>query len=140
MLQCATDDDALLTLLDTRGIAGKQLHTTAVGVGCDGLTVIISRENLHDEGRLREDLARRFDKTAFLADGFGAVSVVGAGINTSYVNVRRGSACLRARDITIAGIATSSFRITWLIPRDRLDEAVRALHAAFLEGVGPTVP
>ena len=121
-------------------VAGKQLHTTAVGVGCDGLTVIVSRENLHDEGRLREELTRRFDQTAFLVDGYGAVSVVGAGINTSYVNVRRGSACLRERDITIAGIATSSFRITWLIARDRLDQAVRLLHAAFLEGNAPAVP
>ena len=60
----------------------------------------------------------------------GAVSVVGAGINASFANVRRGSACLRERDITIAGIATSSFRITWLIARDRLDRGVvRLLHA-----------
>ena len=140
VLQSSLDGDALLGMLDARGIAGKQLHTTAVGVGCDGLTVIVSRENLHDEGRLREELTRRFDQIAFLVDGYGAVSVVGAGINTSYVNVRRGSACLRERDITIAGIATSSFRITWLIARDRLDQAVRLLHAAFLEGNAPAVP
>jgi aspartate kinase len=140
VLQTSLDGDALLAMLDARAVAGKQLHTTAVGVGCDGLTVIVSRENLHDEGRLREELTRRFDQTAFLVDGYGAVSVVGAGINTSYVNVRRGSACLRERDITIAGIATSSFRITWLIARDRLDQAVRLLHAAFLEGNAPAVP
>ncbi len=140
VLQSSMDGDALLGMLDARGIAGKQLHTTAVGVGCDGLTVIVSRENLHDEGRLREELTRRFDQIAFLVDGYGAVSVVGAGINTSYVNVRRGSACLRERDITIAGIATSSFRITWLIARDRLDQAVRLLHATFLEGNAPAVP
>ncbi|HEY7057879.1 MAG TPA: aspartate kinase [Vicinamibacterales bacterium] len=140
VLQSAGDGDALLGLLDGRRIAGKQLHTTSFGVGCDGLTVILSRENLHDEARLREDLDRQFHGRAFLVDGFGAVSVVGAAINTSYVNVRRGSACLRERNISVAGIATSSFRITWLIASDRLDEAVRELHRAFIEQPASPVP
>ena len=37
--------------------------------GATALTVIVSRENLHDEERLREELTRRFDQTAFLIDG-----------------------------------------------------------------------
>jgi len=140
VLQSAGDGDELLALLDSRRIAGKQLHTTSFGVGCDGLTMIFSRENLHDEGRLRDDLGHQFKGRAFLIDGLGAVSVVGAGINISYVNVRRGSARLRERNITLAGIATSSFRITWLIARDRLDEAVRELHRTFIENGAPVVP
>ena len=104
------------------------------------MTVIVSRENLHDEGRLREELDPPLRPDRVPGRRLGAVSVVGAGINTSYVNVRRGSACLREQDITVAGIATSSFRITWLIARDRLDQAVRLLHAAFLEGNAPAVP
>ena len=32
-----------------------------------------------------------------------------------------------------AGLATSSFRATWLVPRGRLDEAVGLLHALFIE-------
>ena len=133
VLQARTTLEPLLELLDARGISGKQLHVSGVGRGCDGLTMILSRENLHDEQHLREAIAARFGADAFFTDGLGAVSVIGAGINTSYVNVRRGTAFLRQEGLSPVGLATSSFRITWLVPGERLDDAVRRLHAEFLE-------
>jgi aspartate kinase len=68
-----------------------------------------------------------------IADTLGATSVVGAGINASFDNVRRGSSALERAGIAVDGVATSSFRITWMIDRGRIDEAVRLLHAAFVE-------
>jgi aspartokinase len=62
-------------------------------------------------------------------DGLGAVSVVGTGINATYANVRRGSAALRQRDVVPQGVATSSFRITWLVPRASVDDSVRAARS-----------
>ena len=99
-----------------------------------------SRENLHDEDRLRNDLASRFGRRVQLADQLGAVSVVGAGINASFENVRRGSKTLADAGIAASGIATSSFRITWMIDRAHLDEAVRLLHQTFIESQQPLVP
>jgi aspartate kinase len=117
----------LLALLDQHGVAGKQLHQSA-----DDLTLIITRENLHEEARVRQALQERFGDAVRLADDRGAVSVVGAGINASFDNLRRGSAALDQARIPIRGVATSSFRITWMIPRERIDDAVRALHALFI--------
>jgi aspartate kinase len=114
----------LLALLDSHSVAGKQLHESA-----GQLTLIISRENLHDEPRVRAALADRFGSAVTLADDLGAVSVIGAGINASFDNLRRGSGALEAAGIAMHGIATSSFRITWMIPRARLEDAVRTLHA-----------
>jgi aspartate kinase len=117
----------LLALLDTYSVAGKQLHESG-----GRLTLIISRENLHDEARVRAALFDRFGGTVALADDLGAVSVIGAGINASFDNLRRGNAALEADGIGIHGTATSSFRITWMIPRTRLNDAVRSLHALFI--------
>jgi aspartate kinase len=125
----------LLALLDERAVAGKQLH-----VFRDRTTLVISRENLHDEDRLREALRARFQDRARLVDGLAAVSVVGAGINASYANVRTGTETLTTLGIEPAGTATSSFRITWMIPRDRTTEAVRALHERFIDSQTPPVP
>jgi aspartokinase len=47
---------------------------------------------------------------------------------------------LASTGIESSGVATSSFRITWLIPRDRTDDAVRALHHHFVEAPGPLLP
>ena len=75
-----------------------------------------------------------------LIDGLAAVSVVGAGINATYANVRAGSALLEESGIAPAMVATSSFRITWMVPRDRTNEAVQALHDRFIESPQPLVP
>jgi aspartate kinase len=119
----------VLAVLDTHAVAGKQLQVTG-----DQLTLVVSRENLHAEAQVREALAARFGAAVRIADTLGAISVVGAGINASFDNVRRGSAALAASGAAIDGIATSSFRITWLIDRARLDDAVRLLHATFSLG------
>jgi aspartate kinase len=122
----------LLALLDERAVAGKQLHTFG-----DRSTLVISRENLHDEERLRDALQTRLGGRARLVDGLAAVSAIGAGINASYANLRAGNESLAAAGIMAAGVATSSFRITWMVPRNRAAEAVRALHERLIEAARP---
>jgi aspartate kinase len=68
------------------------------------------------------------------------VSAIGAGINASYANLRRGSEALRDLGATVGGISTSSFRITWMIPRDRLADATRMLHQRLVEATQPLLP
>jgi aspartate kinase len=137
VLDADADLDDLLTTLDEHRVAGKQLHA---GSSSPHTTLVISRENLHDEAKVRGALASRFGNRARLVDGLGAVSAIGAGINASYANLRAGSSALRAAAAEPRGVSTSSFRITWMIPRERLDDAVRALHARFIEAAPHPVP
>ncbi|HZT76179.1 MAG TPA: aspartate kinase [Vicinamibacterales bacterium] len=129
------DARAVLALLDDHHVAGKQLH-----VAGDQLTLVVSRENLHEEARVRQALTARFGDGVRIADSLGAVSVVGAGINASFENVRRGAAALDAAGMTPRVTATSSFRITWMIDRGQVDAAVRLLHRTFIEGQTPLLP
>ena len=123
----------MLGCLEEHGICGKQLHYGNFGGEGDGFTLMISRENLHEEATLRGLLATRFAASgARLLDGLGTVSAVGAGINANYRRLLAGSRCLAAVGIRVHGLATSSFRVSWLVPRDLLDDAVRALHALYL--------
>jgi aspartate kinase len=119
----------VLAFLDEYRVGGKQLH-----IAGDRLTLVVSRDNLHAEAHVREALTARFTGAVRIADTLGAISVVGAGINASFDNVRRGSAALAASGAAIEGIATSSFRITWMIDRAKLDAAVRLLHSTFSLG------
>jgi aspartate kinase len=124
----ATYAEQLLGLLDDHAVAGKQLHVAGAR-----LTVIVSPENLHGESRVRGALASRFGNTCEVVDTLGSVTVVGAGINASFANLRRGTAALVEEGIAIEGLATSSFRITWMLDRSRVSDAVQRLHAVFLE-------
>src|SRR6185436_3851785 len=117
----------VFALLDDFDVAGKQLHLTG-----DSLTMVISRDNLHAEDRLRAELSARFGDRVRVVDTLGAVSVIGAGINASFQNLRRGSGVLAASGIAVEHVATSSFRITWMIERARLNDAVKLLHETFI--------
>jgi aspartate kinase len=135
ILEASAPAADVVAVLDERGIAGKQLH-----VFDDRTHVAISRENLHDEERLRDALQTRLGGRARIVDGLAAVSVIGAGINATYANVRAGAEALAGIGIAPAGTATSSFRITWMIPRDRTADAVAALHQRFIESQRPLLP
>jgi aspartate kinase len=125
-------DGALFELLDAHRIAGKQLHVHSART-----SVLISKENLHEEDRVRSALQERFGPRCRIDDSLGAVSVVGAGINATFETVRRGTAALGQIGMTPAMISTSSFRVSWLADRARLNDAVRALHATFIESAPP---
>jgi aspartate kinase len=140
LLQAARDPMRVVEVMDECGVSGKQLHVAALGVPGDGATLVISRENLHNEDRLRRQLDAAFGSEVRLVDGLGALSVIGTGINATYASVRRGSTCLTSRGIASHGLSTSSFRTTWLVERTVLDDAVRLLHATFLEQREPAVP
>jgi aspartate kinase len=122
------DADSLLKTLDDHRVAAKHLQ-----VGRDRVTMVIPRENLHEEPRVRKALADQFGEACHIADALGAASVVGAGINASFSTVRRGTAALEGAGLTATSISTSSNRITWTIDRAKLDDAVRVLHRTFIE-------
>ena len=132
----ATVDD-LLAALDQHHVTGKQLH---VSTGAGHTTLVVSRDNVHDVERVQNALSQRFGSRLMFVSGLGAVSAIGAGINANYANVRAGLAALREAGAPPQGIATSSFRITWLVPDTALDAAVRALHARFIESVKASAP
>ena len=137
VLESDADPDELLNTLDAHHLAGKQLH---MSTGAAHASLVISRDNLHDEARVRDALATRFGGGVRIIDGLGAVSAIGAGINATYKNIRAGSAGLREAGIAPQGLSTSSFRITWMVPSDRVAAAVQALHARLAESPSPVVP
>jgi aspartate kinase len=117
----------LLALLDAHGVSAKQLQLIG-----NRLTLVVSRENLHQEARVRDAVRSQFGRAVAITDECGAASAVGTGINASFHNLRKGGEALGRAGVASLGVTTSSFRITWLVPRAALDMAVRTLHVTFL--------
>jgi len=127
----------LLKVTDDFGVPGKQLHVTTVGTEQDGISMVVSKENLHQTSNLRaalEAIPARWDDTV------GAVSIIGTGITASHERVLQGSNALRELHVHCSAIATSSFRITWLIEREKVEKVVRFFHRIFIENTNPAVP
>jgi aspartate kinase len=85
----------LLPLLDSYSVAGKQLRVFG-----GRSTMVVSRENLHEEPKLRAALSAHVGNAVRVIDNLGAVSAIGAGINASFENVRRGSGVLSGLGMT----------------------------------------
>jgi aspartate kinase len=129
VLEGNADPHALLAVLDEHHVAGKQLHVSTTAAHT---SLVISRENLHNQDKVRRAMTAQFGDRIAFTDGLGAVSVIGAGINASYANVRAGLAALGRASVESRGMSTSSFRITWVVPDDDVVKSVRALHACFI--------
>ncbi len=132
-LHATAGPSEVLEFLDAQGVSGKQVHFMRQPSGVSALTLVISCENLHNEDHFRKALAQKFGSKVALLGGLGAVSAIGTGINATHLNVLRGSACLADEGIDVQGLATSSFRVSWLVPEARAPDAVRALHRLFIE-------
>jgi len=137
VLEADANPNDLLASLDEHHVSGKQLH---VSTDAAHVTLVISRENLHNEALVRRALTSRFDDRVRFVDGLGAVSAIGAGINATYANVRAGFSALLQAAVQPYSLSTSSFRITWMVPSECVAAAVRALHSRFIESAAPLVP
>ncbi|HEY6842093.1 MAG TPA: hypothetical protein VI114_12795, partial [Chthoniobacterales bacterium] len=127
----------LLNVTEEFGVSGKQLHVITVGSEQDGVSMLVSKENLHQISHLQaalEVIPARWN------DSLGAVSIIGTGITASHRRILEGSSALRKLDVYCAGIATSSFRVTWLIERAKVDLVVQHFHQLFIENAQPMVP
>ncbi|MBN1881151.1 MAG: aspartate kinase [Deltaproteobacteria bacterium] len=122
---------AALDYLDGRHVAYKQFD---LGIQTDDgyeFTFILPLENLHGYENIRDELSRRYPDGITFFEGRGTVSLIGEGIINDGTNLKRAVTVLTNAGIDIHDIHTSRFRISVVVERDRLDEAVRLLHAAF---------
>ena len=100
--------------------------------GATDLSFTIPRVELAKAKRILEPLIRELGFREMTTDSSVAkVSIVGAGIQNAPGYAARMFGTLADAGINIEMISTSEIRITTIIAEDRVEEAVRALHAAF---------
>jgi aspartate kinase len=115
--------------------AGVNVSTIVQNAGVEGhadLSFTVGRQNLKRALAIVEPLAGELQARAVVAgDDVGKVSIVGSGIENSPGVAATMFRTLADAKVNIEMITTSQIRITCVIARDRVGEAVRALHRAF---------
>ncbi len=100
--------------------------------GATDLSFTIPRVELAKAKRILEPLVRELGARELTTDSSVAkVSIVGAGIQNAPGYAARMFGTLADAGINIEMISTSEIRITTIIAEDRVEDAVRALHAQF---------
>jgi aspartate kinase len=115
--------------------AGVSVDTIAQSSGADGTTDIsftVDRASLPRTVELVRDLTPRIGaERVDTADDLAKVSIVGTGMQSAPGYAARMFGTLASAEINIGIISTSDIRITCVIPRAQVEEAVRILHEAF---------
>ncbi|MCB9649941.1 MAG: aspartate kinase [Deltaproteobacteria bacterium] len=123
-----------LDAMDALGATPRQLNLAG---GC--FSCVLGTEDLH-EPRTLEARLEAILGPGVLSTGRGAVSLIGEGI-TRHAHVMRAALDAAAEvEAEVLGVATSSFRITLLVPSLRVEPLTRALHAAVGLGPVPALP
>jgi aspartate kinase len=100
--------------------------------GLTDLTFTVGRDDLARALALVDQISRQIGASSIVTDDkVGKVSIVGTGIQSAPGFASRMFRTLTDASINIQMITTSEIRITCLIDADRVQDAVRALHAAF---------
>jgi aspartate kinase len=151
--------EARVTLVgvpDTPGVAGRV--TTALAAANVNIDMIIQNEPASTGARAemsftipRDDIPTAQAALQPLADelgmdvrtdaSMGKVSIVGAGMRSHPGVAAKVFTTLGDHDINIEMISTSPIRISCVVPGDKVEDAVRALHGAFeLQGADTIRP
>jgi aspartate kinase len=122
---------------EREGLKTKQIsfHPGPRDALCGSL-VIPEKENYHIESVL-DRVRTKFDPGVRILRDQSAVSLIGTGITDRHKYLLESLTLLRDAGITIAGLQTSSFRISFITERARMLEAVQMLHRHFIEAKNP---
>jgi len=116
----------------------QNVPTDAGGVAEISFTV--PREDLRAARAALEPLAGEAYAELTAQEEMGKVSIVGAGMRTHPGVAAKVFRVLADEELNIDMISTSPIKISCVIPRDRVESVVRALHTAFgLSGEGTIV-
>jgi aspartate kinase len=123
------------TVFGAIGAAGINVDIIVQNVSHDGFTDLsftIAEEDLSRSRPVLEEVARSVGAEQVVADaGVATVSVVGTAFLGTPGMFARIFQALSAQGINVEQITTSQIHVTVIIARDRVADAVRALHAEF---------
>lgn len=115
--------------------AGISVDVIVQNVSVDGKTdqsFTVARGDLAKAMRIVEPVAKEIGARQLLSsDNLGKVSIVGAGIQSAPGIAATMFKALYEAGINIEMITTSEIRITCIVDRERVPEAVEKLHAVF---------
>jgi aspartate kinase len=97
------------------------------------ISFIISYSNIYGWDKVKEQLIIKFQQFIELEEKLSAISLIGEGLTNNVDILGDTISYLEQNQIKIYGIATTSFRISLLIERERIKEAVMLCHKKWLE-------
>ena len=124
VLQYLEDNQIPIKEFQVSGIAGDR------GYKC---SFIISTNNLYNWEKVKEILQEKLRDGIYINESLGALSIIGEGFSRNNDALTKTLKLLSKNGINYYGINTTSFRISVLVEKYLLQEAVKVCHNFWIE-------
>ncbi len=97
------------------------------------ISFLISKKYVSNVEETQKDFYREFNISIIIDNHLGTVSLIGDGLNKDNSILAESILLLEKNDVKIAGISTTSFRISFLMSKEKVNEVVRLCHKRWIE-------
>jgi aspartate kinase len=118
---------SLLSFLEKRQIPVKEFNYSSVENG-NKISFLISQKNIYNEDKLETELEAEFGDCMKIEHDLGTVSLIGDGINKDNTILLETLSILQKEKFKISGVATTSFRISFLLDNSFVKKTVLLCH------------
>jgi aspartate kinase len=123
-----------LQFCEENQIPVKEFQLTSLGKDSKyKSSFITSASNVHDWEKLRESLEYQLGDDIYINEHFATLSVIGEGFSNNNLVLINTLNLLKENGIDVYGVGTTSFRISVLVERDILEQAVKVCHNYWIE-------
>ncbi len=96
---------------------------------------VVSAGQVYGWESIRSALEQKHEGPVHFDRDLAALSLIGEGLNRDNRTLLESLDLMTRNNIAVAGVTTTSFRISLLVPRPRIDESVRLSHARWVSAV-----
>ena len=123
----------ILSFFSKNQIPIKELNYFTNSENRINISFIISHSNIYGWEKVKEQLLIMFTEFIQFEEMFSTISLIGEGLTNDVDILNETISYLEQNHIKIYGIVTTSFRISLLIEREKIKEAVKFCHKKWIE-------
>jgi aspartate kinase len=135
-IEFVNEDDtktiSLLNFLERKQIPVKEFNYSKTESG-NKISFLVSQKNIYNSELIESELTAEFGSCLKIKHGFGTVSLIGDGINKDNTILSETLTILKQENISLFGIATTSFRISFLLDKNLVKNTVLLCHKRWIE-------
>jgi aspartokinase len=112
----------------------KEVHVTTAADDSNPsrASFIVSSPNIYGWNEIKAKISQHLGDRIRFDTHLSALSLIGEGLNRDNTTLLAALGLLKQQGIVIAGVTTTSFRISLLMPRENIDQSVRLCHAKWV--------
>jgi len=121
----------VLSYLESEQVPVKEVNVTQIADADDHskASFVVSTGHIYGWEQIKDGIKEKVGFDIIFDNDLAAVSLIGEGLNRNNKTLLGTIDLLKQNDITVSGITTTSFRISLLVPQDRIDQSVQLCHA-----------